>query len=65
MAKKNTKAWCKSKEMAAFLIFIYNGVAYLTGTLPSVEPTPELVTAYVSAVAAIRLFFTETKLSLK
>lgn len=32
---------------------------------PSIEPTPELLAAIIGALLAIRVLFTETKLSLK
>lgn len=61
----NKKPWYKSKEIALIAIGIYNMVAMAFGSLPHVDPTPELIAAYLGVIAAVRLFFTETKLSLK
>jgi len=60
----NTKPWYKSKELWLAIIGIANTVSKSLGG-PGVEPTPELVSAWIGLIGAVRLFFTRTKLSLK
>ena len=59
-----TKSIFKSKEVWVAVIGLLNyGLAGIGW--PSIEPTPELLAAIIGALLAIRVLFTETKLSLK
>lgn len=57
------KPFYKSKEVWVVILTIMNTVSYYAGG-PAIEPTPELLTAIIGAVGAIRVLLTETKLAL-
>ena len=54
----------KSKEVWIGVLAIVNVIFSYFG-MPSVEPTPELLSAIIGVLVAIRVLYTETKLSLK
>ena len=60
----NTKPFYKSKEVWLALFAIYNIAADNTG-LPHIEPTEAFIAAIIAAIAAVRVLYTQTKLTLK
>lgn len=59
-----TKPFYKSKELWIALFGVYNLLGDALG-LPHIEPTEEFIAAIIGAIAAVRVLFTETKLTLK
>ena len=59
-----TKPFYTSKEVWIGVIAILNIVFNLIG-LPSIEPTPEFYGALIGLIVAVRVFVTQSKLSLK
>ena len=59
-----SKVWFKSKEVWVGIVYLLNMLFNALGW-PSIEPTPEFYTTVISLIVALRLFWTETKLSLR
>lgn len=59
-----SKPFYQSKEVWVGVIAILNTISHYLGG-PSLEPTPELLSAIVGLLVAIRVFFTASKLSLR
>lgn len=60
-----SKPFYKSKEVWIALFAIYNIAADATSVLPHIEPTPEFLSAIIVAIGAVRVLFTESKLTIK
>lgn len=59
----DSKPIYKSREVWIGAIAFLNYILSAFG-LPSVEPTPELLTAMIGLMVAVRVFLTEAKISI-